>query len=360
MINAQHRTRTGHAPRETDPPFISVIVPVRNEANTLGSTLAQLLGQDYDPARFEVIVVDGGSTDGTPEAVHRLRPHHPNLALLGNPRRLSSAARNVGVWHARGDLIVIVDGHCEVRDPYYLRELASAFARSDADCVGRPQPLDVTGATTLQRAIAAARSSWLGHHLASFIYSDAEQFVPPQSVAVAYRRSVFGAVGFFDERFDACEDVEFNHRVDRAGLRCFFTPNVRVHYHPRSTLRGLFGQMARYGRGRIRLARKHPAARSFAVTVPALFVAGLAAGPPLAWLSPWAASAFTAGLTLYACTVLAVSLVIGLRRGNLLLLPWLPLTFVTIHVGAGYGALEEWLCGRPRTPGARRRVGTSS
>ena len=58
-------------------------------------------------------------------------------------------------------------------------------------------------------------------------------------MAVAYRREVFEAVGTFDERFDACEDVEFNHRVDRAGLKCFFTPRVALRYHPRTSLAGL-------------------------------------------------------------------------------------------------------------------------
>src|SRR5204863_2792068 len=100
--------------------------------------------------------------------------------------------------------------------------------------------LDVRGATRLQRAIAAARASRLGHQPDSHIYSAAEGFVPPQSVAVAYRRSVFERVGLFDENFDACEDVELNHRVARAGLRCYFTPRVAVHYYPRSSLTCMF------------------------------------------------------------------------------------------------------------------------
>src|SRR5262245_38954230 len=239
-------------------PFLSVIVPVRNEQEFIADTLAQLLGQDYPRDRFEVLVADGRSTDDTRERVAAIAAEHPQVRLLDNPRRWSSAGRNVAIRAARGDIVVLVDGHCQLNNPRYLADLADAFARSGADCVGRPQPLDVTGASPLQRAIAAARGSLLGHHPASFIYSGREQFVPPQSVAVAYRREVFERVGLFDERFDACEDVELNHRVDRAGLRCFFTPAVAARYVPRASLRGLFRQMARYGRGRVRLARKHP------------------------------------------------------------------------------------------------------
>src|SRR5207302_8409198 len=140
--------------------------------------------------------------------------------------------------------------------------------------VGRPQPLDVSRATPLQRAVATARASRLGHHPDSHIYSDREGFVPPQSVAVAYRREVFERVGLFDEAFDACEDVELNHRVARAGLRCFFTPRIQVRYQPRGTLAGLFRQMVRYGRGRVRLLRKHPDTFSLKSLAPAACLPG--------------------------------------------------------------------------------------
>jgi succinoglycan biosynthesis protein ExoA len=338
-------------------PQITVIVPVRNEARHLRGTLEQLLRQEYDPAAVEVLVVDGGSTDGTPDIVRSLQAQHPNLKLLDNPRRLSSAARNVGVRHAQGELIAIIDGHCEIDNPRYLRDLADAFARSGADCLGRPQPLDVTGASSLQEAIAAARSSRLGHHPASFIYADEERLVPPQSVAVAYRRSVFEKVGLFDEAFDACEDVEFNQRVDQAGLTCFFTPRIAVRYHPRGTLAGLFRQLARYGRGRVRLLRKHPSSFSASSFVPAAFVAGLVIGLPLAWLSPWLRVVYLGTLSLYAVAVVAASLAIALRPGKVRLLPYLPLVFLTVHLGSGTGVLLELIGGlfrrrEPASPGS--------
>jgi GT2 family glycosyltransferase len=324
-------------------PFITVIVPVRNEEKFIGRTLDRLLAQNYDPARCEVLVADGESTDGTAAAVRRRTGRNPTVRLLPNPGRLSSAGRNVAVRAGRGDVFVLVDGHCDLDNPDYLLELARTLRRSGADCVGRPQPLDVRGATALQRAIAHARSSPLGHNPTSFIYSDAERFVPPQSVAVAYRRTVFDRVGLFDERFDACEDVEFNHRVDRAGLRCFFTPRLAVRYHPRSSLRGLFHQMSRYGRGRVRLFRKHPETFSVACCVPAAWVVGVLAGAALALLMTWAVGVFAAALALYAAAVVAVSLALAVRTRDLGILPWLPLVFPTIHAGAGCGVLRE-LC----------------
>src|SRR5262249_21887905 len=329
---------------------------VRNEAACIRKTLGALLQQEYDPERFEVIVADGQSTDATRDIVRSMQARHANLRLLGNPRRWSSAGRNVAIRAARGELVVVVDGHADVETPHYLANLAEAFARSGADCIGRPQPLDIADATPLQRAIAAARSSRLGHHPASSIYSSGEQFVRPQSAGVAYRRWVWEPVGLFDEEFDACEDVEFNHRLDRAGLRCFFTPKVRVRYHPRASLVGLFHQLRRYGQGRVRLLRKHPETWSFPCLVPAAFLLGVVLGPWTGFLSPWLAVAYAGVLGVYALGVVLASAAITLKARDGRLLPWLPLAFVAIHAGAGTGVLLEALrqLGRRRTkPGAQ-------
>lgn len=323
-------------------PFITVVVPVRNEARFLRATLYQLIEQDYDPNRFEVIVADGRSDDGTPDIVREISAVHPNIRLVDNPDRWSSAGRNRAIEAGRGELFVIVDGHCDLANPRYLADVADAFERSGADCLGRPQPLDVTGATPLQRAIAAARSSPLGHQAESFIYSHEERFVPPQSVAVAYRRKVFETIGLFDQRFDACEDVELNHRLAQAGLRCFFTPRVKVHYHPRDTLTGLFRQMARYGRGRARLLCKHPETFSLASFIPGVFLLGLLVGPVLSLLSGWLAAVYVGCLGIYLLGVLVGSAMIAVRTTDRAMLPWVPLVFPTIHLGAGWGSVSEF------------------
>lgn len=348
-----HRVRaeTATAPR----PFISVIVPVLNEAAFIADTLHQLLEQRYDAERYEVIVADGGSTDDTRAIVAALQTRYAPLRLIDSPRRWSSAGRNAAVRAARGDIVLLIDGHCELKNPHYLQNLADAFAESSADCVGRPQPLDVTGATAVQRAIAAARASRLGHHPASHIYADREGFVPPDSVAIAYRRGVFETVGLFDECFDACEDVEFNHRVARADLTCWFTPRVQVHYHPRSSLPGLFRQMVRYGRGRVRLLRKHPDTFSLPGFVPAAFLAGVVVGPLLACWSSLLALLYLGVIGAYGAALLLFSLVLGARQRDVRLLPLLPLVFLTIHAGAGAGVWCELLRGPRKSPEAAKR-----
>ncbi len=351
----QRAPAAGRATQEL--PFISVIVPVRNEADFIAGTLEQLLAQDYPADRFEVLVAYGLSTDDTPSIVRALMDRFANLRLLDNPRRWSSSGRNVAVRAARGEVVLLVDGHCQIDSCRYLSDLARAFGDSGADSVGRPQPLDVRGASRLQRAIALARASRLGHHPASHIWSDREGFVPPQSVAVAYRREVFERVGYFDESFDACEDVEFNHRLARAGLTCYFTPRVGVRYFPRDSLGRLCKQMIRYGRGRVRLLRKHDDAFSVAAFAPAAFVAGLVLGPLLACLLPVLWFVYAGCLTLYAGLVLGFSLALAARRRDPALLALLPAVFATIHLGAGLGVWWELLlerCASFGAGGARR------
>ncbi len=329
---------------------VAVIIPVRNEAHFIGRTLAAILNQDFPPDKVEVRVVDGQSTDQTREIVHEVCQRDSRVQLLPNPRRWSSAARNIGIRNSSHELIVIVDGHCELTDRNYLSKLVAAFQQSGADCLGRPQPQDVSQATGLQQAIAAARCSPVGHHPDSFIYSDQPQFVPAHSVAVAYHRSVFDQIGLFDESFDACEDVELNHRIDQAGLKCYFTPEILIRYEPRGTLKGLFRQLVRYGRGRIRLARKHPDTWSLKTLIPAFFVAGLPVGAVLSLFSSWLGFLYIIILMLYALIILAGTVGAARQVKSWRAVAWIPVVFVVIHLAAGSGQWLELLWPRRRHP----------
>ena len=138
---------------------VSIVIPVRNEAASIRRTLRDLARQEFPVADYEILVIDGQSEDSTPEVVRYLQRSIPNLFLLDNPKRLASAGRNVGIRHARGDYIAIVDGHCQVHDPQFLVRLVEAFESSGADTLGRPQPLRAEQPTRFQLAVAAARTS---------------------------------------------------------------------------------------------------------------------------------------------------------------------------------------------------------
>ena len=235
---------------------------------------------------------------------------------------------------------MVVDGHCHIPDRHYLKNIAAAFDRSGADCLGRPQPLDVPKPTPFQRAVAVARSSRLGHNPGSDIYSEEPKFVTPQSTAVAYSRTVFHRIGLFDESFDACEDVEFNERVHAAGLNCYFTPTAKVIYEPRKSPGALFHQLGRYGLGRARLAAKHPRSLTLPALVPPLWVAWLIAGALAIPFVPYLGAAWLASIGLYAAVLIVAGMALGRRQGLGVMLR-IPLVLAAIHFGFAWGFWKE-------------------
>src|SRR5687767_15798635 len=117
-------------------PFVSVILPVRNEARFIATCLEALAAQDYPRDRFEVILIDGESTDATLANARRVedRLGFPDR-IETNPRRTTATALNLGLQLARGDVIVRVDGHTCV-DPGFIAANVAALQRTGADAVG--------------------------------------------------------------------------------------------------------------------------------------------------------------------------------------------------------------------------------
>ena len=90
-------------------PFVSVIMPVRNEGPFIDQSLGAVLAQDYPADRMEVLVVDGFSADGTRERVFEVQKSHPQVQLLDNPGRIVPTGLNIALRRARGEIIVRVD-----------------------------------------------------------------------------------------------------------------------------------------------------------------------------------------------------------------------------------------------------------
>jgi succinoglycan biosynthesis protein ExoA len=338
--------------RNLEYPFITIVMPVRNEARFIRKTLNQLLTQEYPQNRYEILVADGESTDETRDIVTEISQHHPQIILMNNPGRLPSSGRNVGFKNGKGDIFVVVDGHCYIPDDQYFKAVVFCFEKSRADCLGRPQPLDPPDLTPFQKSVALARASRIGHSGDSLIYSTFEGYVSPVSNGFAYKKDVLQKVGYVDEEFDACEDVEFNYRIEKAGLKCYMSPKLLVKYYPRDNIKRLFRQMSRYGQGRFKFIKKYPETLNLNQVIPALFVSGLLllVLSGLCFLGalsihllrsvalPFTALSFSYGL--YFLAVFTESLRLGLKKGWLHF-QYLPLIFFIIHIGVGYGFLKE-------------------
>jgi succinoglycan biosynthesis protein ExoA len=316
-----------------DRPRLTVVLPVLDEARDLGALLDQLRNQAVPPGGFEVVVADGGSTDGTAELVRERARDWPALRLIANPGRRSGPGRNAGVAAARGELVLFLDGHCSLPRPDYLERTVAIFDASGADCLARPQPLSALAEAGWARAIALARHSRWGHNPGSDIYGGGPGPTDPRSAGAAYRRRVLERLTGFDERFDACEDVEFNHRAAGAGFTAWRHPDLAVHYRPRSSPAALARQMFRYGRGRGRLLIRHPSTAPWPLLGPAVApILLIAAGFGVGW-----GTAGLAALVLAAAWVIAtltVSLRLGRGTADALRLP---VVFAAVHGGLVVG-----------------------
>lgn len=319
-------------------PFISVILPVRNERAMLPRLIDELLRQNYPSDRFEILVVDGGSSDGTADLVRRrFTNKHVRIKVLQNPGIRCSAGRNVGIRAAAGDVIVFIDGHCTIPSGNLLEDTAAILAQSRAGCLCRPQPLLAASETNTGEAIAQIRSAQAEREMKSC------GFVDPVQGGCAYRREVFSRVGLFDESFDGCEDAEFNTRVRKAGIRAYADPRLAVHYQPRNDVRALFHQMVRSGRGHVRLLRKHAGSVAKAQFAP-IAILPIIVLTVLAWfaLPVRVAELLSIPLASMAAAVVVASLRLGIRHGSgsAFRAPWI---YSAMYCGLGIGSLIEIL-----------------
>lgn len=328
-------------------PRLSVVIPVLNESRFLAGTLDRLVDQSLDPSEYELLVVDGGSTDGTREIVRRFGSSQPRVRLFSNPAGRSSAGRNVGWRAAEGEFVIFVDGHVYLPGRDLLKDCLEAFQAGRA-VLARPQPLDPPGLTPFQKAVALSRSSWLGHQGGSQIFNEADEEVDPSSSGAGYARSLLEELKGYDESFDACEDVEFNERVRARGLRALTSPRFTVRYYPREDLASLWRQVDRYGRGRARLWRKHPSTLGPTVPLPALFF--LSEFALFLGALRWPAlGAVAAGIGLiYAGCVAAASIQVRMSAREPISTPSLPLIFLVVHLGFAWGFVREMV-----SPGAQ-------
>ncbi len=311
------------------PPFVSILIPVRNEERYIERCLYAISAQDYARARFEVLVVDGMSSDETVRIVSRFAAESTlDVRLLRNPAAKTAAGLNIGLAAARGDVIVRIDGHAAV-SPDFLRRSVEALYSSGADCAGGV--IASEGDTYTGEAIAAAMSSRFGVGGTAF-RTGGSGYVDTVAFG-AYRREVFDRIGVFAEDIDKGEDDEFNYRLLDSGGRIFLDPSIRTHY----TVRGSFGELWRqyfgYGRAKVEVLRRHPRQARVRQAVPAVFVAALLT-------STVAAPRACRSLVLaYGGYVAGASIVLAARR-SWRVLPALPPALACLHLSYGLGFLS--------------------
>jgi glycosyltransferase involved in cell wall biosynthesis len=313
--------------------MVSLIVPCRNERHHIRDCLESLLGNDYPAARREILVVDGMSDDGTREIVAECAARASTFRLLDNPRRITSAALNLGIAQARGSVVMLIGAH-SVYPRSYIGQLVRELETSGADGTGGVCTTCAGGRDAIAIAIAVALAHPFGVGNSWFRIGTREPRWVDTVPFGCYRRDVFDRAGGFDEELVRNQDDEFNLRLLRRGGRLRLVPSVASRYYARTSLRQLARMFYQYGLYKPLVIRKVGAIMTIRQLVPAALVASLVIGAVIP-----AARVLAGAIALtYAATMVTAALG-TVRQHGLGSALGLLAVFPVLHFGYGIGFL---------------------
>ena len=319
-------------------PFVTIVMPVRNEADFIGRSLRAVLLQDYSPNFLEIIVADGLSTDATRTIIGDLGTEFGvNIKIVENPEQIAPTGLNHAIAAAKDEIIIRVDGHCEIA-PDYVTNCVKHLQENKCEGVGGP--IETIGETLTAQAIAVAMSSGFGVGGSAFrTVNDREMYVDTVAFP-AYKREIFERIGVFNEELVRNQDDEFNYRLRKSGGRILLAPDIHSKYYSRSNFKSLWRQYFQYGFWKVRVLQLHPKQMSLRQFVPFAFVTAiifLAIGSALTIFAAWMLAAL---LTLYALANLAATLKAATRI-KFTGIPLVFLSFAILHFAYGTG----FICG---------------
>ncbi len=317
----------------TDQPLVSLLVAMRNEAAHIKECIHSILNQDYPQDKIEVFIFDGQSDDDSKKIVQEVISGKKNYHLLENPKRIQSAAWNLGVQLSHGDVISIVSGHSKLSSDYVSKAIETLL-RTNVDMVGGT--VRATSSKYTGDAIALAMSTPFGVGNANFRYSEIEQETDTVFMGFCWR-ATYEKIGGFDEELVRNQDDEFSNRLRKAGGRIICNPKIISYYNNRATLLSLWSQYYQYGYYKVRVLQKHPLQMSLRQFAPPVFVVALI-GSAFLTLSPVLRPLSVVVPLFYLLANLGASLLTASRRGwNSL--PLLPIVFAILHLSYGLGFL---------------------
>jgi glycosyltransferase involved in cell wall biosynthesis len=323
-------------------PFVSIIIPCRNEEKFIEKCLESILNQDYPKEKMEVLVVDGMSEDKTREIIKNFQFSNPNfqLRLLDNPKKFTPFAFNIGIKEAKGEIIMLAGAHATYEKDY-VSKCVKYLKEYNADCVGGNMITLPQEDTFIGRGIALVLSHPFGVGKSTFRRGSKEPKWVNTVFAGCYKREVFDKIGFFNENLIKGQDAEFNLRLRKSGGKILLHPEIKSYYYARSKLNFSFlkfyfweGFWAVYpvkfvGKNFIALWR----------LIPCIFISSLIITSGLPFLSPIFKWFFVFIIGIYAFFNLCSSLQIAFSQRDFRYFFILPFIFAIIHFSYGFGSL---------------------
>jgi len=323
--------------KEIEKCFVSIIIPCRNEKKYIVRCLDSIIAQNYPKDNLEVLVVDGGSTDGTREIVKEYIQKYPFMKLLNNPRRAVPIALNIGIKEVKGEVIMRMDAH-NAYEKNYISKCIKYLKKYDVDNVGGIC-ITLPGANTiLVRSIALTLSHPFGVGNSYFrIGLKKPRFVDTVPFG-CYKKEVFEKIGLFNEELIRNQDIEFNLRLKKAGGKILLVPDITSYYHARSTLKAFVKQNFQNGFWVIYSTKFVKIPFSIRHLVPFFFVVSLMGSLILSLFFRPFIYLFAFIFGSYFILNVFFSTQLCLKNG-LKYLPTLILSFSTLHFSYGFGSI---------------------
>ena len=317
-------------------PFVSVVIPMFDEERYITQCLESLLQQDYPGDRYEILVIDGGSSDASPALVAQMRTLHPQIHVLQNPGRITAMALNIGIRQARGEIIVRMDAHA-LAPSHYISTCVKYLREDRADHIGGiMQPV---GHGYWGQHIAVATSSPFGVGNSKHRCSRIEGCDEAGWLGAFWKKTLL-AIGGYDESMECNEDDDLSYRLLKEGKRVFRTPALELLYFCRSSLYGLWIQYFRYGFWKVRVIQQYGKLTSIRHLIPAAFVVVLITALVLSPFLRHFLYAFSAVVGVYVLVSNLYMIAYTIRMSVKFKLPYsfsLPIVFLTLHLSYGTG-----------------------
>jgi len=320
-------------------PFVSIIIPVRNEVSSIRRTIDSVLSQDYDASSFEILIADGASDDGTDRIIKEYAKNKSNIKYIENPKRIVPTGLNLAIQTTRAEIIVRMDAHSFYPENY-ISTLVKALFQYNADNVGCIIKTIPDSDNMKAKAIAMGLSSPYGVGNSMFRVG-VEKAMEVDTVPFGcFRKEVFDHIGLFDEELARNQDDEFNARMLKNGYKIILIPELECSYLARSNFQQLSRMLYQYGVYKPLVNYKLKQVATLRQLVPLLLVLYLLGGILLCLVFPFLWILFSAGLSVYVLFIMTGALAGSIKTKEWVLFPLGVITFPVMHLSYGWGYIN--------------------
>lgn len=256
----------------TSLPFVTVVMPVRNEQHHLPKAVESVLAQNY-PGQLEIILAIGPSVDETERVAGELSRKHPNIRLIQNPKGLTTVGLNLAIARSTGEVIIRVDAHSELTGNYITRGV-ELLRETGSVLIGGI--MNARGKSPLQKAVAYGYGSRLGLGGGRFHVGGKAGEAESAYLGILDAEALKKVSGY-DEKIIRGEDWDLAQRLKAQGGKVWFSPELVVDYAPRSNISALAWQFYSTGVWRAELTRSAPAKAALRYFLPPLALLALIA-----------------------------------------------------------------------------------